>query len=221
MLRKLLIVLVLAVVTGAALVERSEAQLAVFDHQVEIHGFGGYVWSSSQSYASPQPPNGIGSGDLDFKSSPWWGIAVDINLPQGAMVELLYTRQDTDLTNKPNGIGPTETLTGAAVEFYHVGGVYHRYSTGKVFPFTSFTLGGTRYVLDGARDDTWKFSVTLGLGAKIHVNERLGIRAQARLPWTFTNMGAGLGFGTGGVSLGVGGSGIVGFDLSGGLFLML
>ena len=216
--RKLLIISTLAVLAGAAFVERSEAQMAVFDHQVEIHGFGGYVWSSSQSFAAPAP---IGSGDLDFKSSGWWGVAVDINLPQGAQVELLYTRQDTDLTLKSSGLGTTESIAGTAIEFWHVGGVYSRFSTGKVFPFTSFTLGGTRYIVDGAPDDTWKFSVILGLGAKVHVNERLGIRAQARLPWTFTNMGAGLGIGTGGVSLGVGGSGIVGVDLSGGLFLML
>jgi len=221
MLRTILIVSILAALAGTASVERSEAQVALFDHQVEIHGFGGYVWSSSQSFASPPPPNGIGSGDLDFKSSGWWGVALDINLPQGAQVELLYTRQDTDLVNKVNGIGPTETLASTAVEFWHIGGVYHRFSNSKVHPFTSFTLGGTRYILDGPIDDTWKFSVILGLGAKVHVNERFGIRAQARLPWTFTNMGAGLGFGTGGVSLGVGGSGIVGFDLSGGLFLML
>jgi hypothetical protein len=199
-----------------ALVSRSQAQLAVFDHKVEIHGFGGYVWSSSQSVVVNQTP-----GDLDLDSSGWWGVALDINLPVGTQLELLYTRQDTKLTFNSFPEGKRD-LNDEAVEFWHVGGVYTRFSQGKIYPFTSFTLGATRFINEsGPGDDVWKFSIILGLGAKVHVNDRLGIRAQARMPWTFVNTGVGLGFGTGGASVGVGGSGIVGFDVSGGLFLMI
>lgn len=218
MLRRSLMILSLAMLSVAtAFVPTARAQFAVFDHQVEIHGFGGYVWSSSQSVSYQQ-----NVGDLDLESSGWWGVAVDITLPAGTQAELLYTRQDTELTfnSFPDG---KRTLNKEAVEFWHVGGVYTRFSNGNVYPFTSFSLGGTRFInKDGIGDkDLWKFSIILGLGAKVLVNERLGIRAQARLPWTFVNTGVGLGVGTGGVSVGVGGSGIVGFDLSGGLFLML
>ena len=229
MIRKLLVVSMFAVLAGSsALVHSSQAQMNMFDHKIEIHGFGGYVWSSSQTISfapSTVPPTG--TGDLDLKSSPWWGVAVDINLPQGGQVELLYTRQDTDLTFKSGVPAVKEELGKVAAEFWHVGGVYTRFSNGKLYPFTSFTLGATRFMDKTANtagikaEDVWKFSLTLGLGVKAHLNERLGIRAQARMPWTFLTSGAGLGFGTGGVSVGVGGSGIVGFDLSGGLFLMI
>lgn len=219
MLRKLLFVITLAVIgSSAALVQPGHAQSvgAIFDHKVEVHGFGGYVWSSSAPIVLNATP-----GDIDLDSSPWWGIALDINLPvPGTQLELLYTRQDTDLTFK--SALRKETLGKIASEYWHIGGVYTRFAKGDIYPFTSFTLGTTRYILkDSSADDTWKFSVTLGLGVKAYVSERIGIRAQARLPWTFLNTGAGLGIGTGGVSVGVGGSGIVGIDLSGGLFLML
>jgi opacity protein-like surface antigen len=227
MFRKVLLVAMLTVIASSmALAPICQAQMAIFDHKLEIHGLGGYVWSSSQSISFQPPPQGLGTGDLDLKSSPWWGIAVDFNLPAGGQVELLYTRQDTDLTFK-NLAGITTDVGQIAAEFWHIGGLYTRFSRGKAHPFTSFTLGATRLIDKTTNageikvDDIWKFSLTLGLGVKAHLNERLGIRAQARMPWTFINSGAGLGFGTGGVSIGVGGSGIVGFDLSGGLFLML
>jgi len=216
--RTLVVVAALLGLMLTAMAPRSEAQLAVFDHKAEIHGFGGYVWSSSQSVTYNGTP-----GDLDLESSGWWGVALDFNLPAGAQAELLYTRQDTKLTYK-SFPGGKQTLNKEAVEFYHVGGVYTRFSNGNVYPFTSFTLGATRFLNKEATlgdKDVWKFSIILGLGVKAHVNERFGVRAQARMPWTFVNTGVGIGVGTGGASLGVGGSGIVGFDLSGGLFVML
>ena len=216
MFRKVLFVLTLVVIgSSSALVQTGHAQSpgALFEHKVEFHAFGGYIWSSGRA-ANVNGQN----GDIDLESSEWLGFALDITLPvPGTQLELLYTRQDTNLLFKPN-VGITETLSPIIAEFWHIGGVYSRFAKGKVVPFTSFTLGTTRYIVDTRGvDDSWKFSIALGAGVKAYLNEKLGIRAQIRMPVTF--LSTGIGIGTGGLS--VGGSGIFGFDISGGVFLAL
>ena len=106
MFRKCLFVLTLvAIGNSAVLVQTGHAQSpgALLEHKVEIHGFYGYIWSSGRAATY----NGQ-SGDIDLESSEWFGVALDITLPvPGTQLELLYTRQDTDLLFKPH-VGAVE-----------------------------------------------------------------------------------------------------------------
>ena len=194
-------------------------------HMLEITGYYGYAWTWSQDVTITYTNAPAISGSIDFKDSPYFGVGVDITARPGLQIQLLYTRQDTDLTFRVNRRDPTEDLTSATIEYWHIGGVGGR-RLDKVMGFTSFTLGGTHYNWDEAADsvigpisagDNWRFSIILGLGAKYFASERVGLRFDARLPMTFT--GGGLAFGTGGV--GVVGTGIVQFTVSGGLFIAL
>jgi hypothetical protein len=93
-----------------------------------------------------------------------------------------------------------------ATEYYHIGGLYEIETGGAAMPFTSMTLGATRFAPDsGLYDSEWKFSAALGLGIKIPVGERFGIRFQARMLIPFLWASGGLWCGTGGCSVGVGG----------------
>jgi len=174
----------------------------------EIIPLGGYVWTISQSTTY----NARG-GDADFESGGFFGIAVDINLMPGIQPRLLYRRQDTKLTFK--SAGTTDDLGDIAVEYWHVGVVKAIMKKDNVLPFTSITLGGTRFAHDSG--DEWKFSVILGVGAKVYINEKIGLMVAGEMPWTFTN--AFLGIGTGGLS--IGGSGIIQFDIAAGLIISL
>jgi hypothetical protein len=174
----------------------------------EIIPMGGYVWTTSQSATYTN----VG-GDVDLKNSNFYGIALDINVMPVMQFRLLYRRQNTEATFKR--VGGTDNLGDIAVEYWHVGVVKAVKKTEKAMPFTSFTLGGTRYVGDN-RDD-WKFSVILGLGAKVYLNDRLGLMVTGQLPFTFTNTF--LGIGTGGVSLG--GSGVVQLDVAAGVMISI
>ena len=176
-------------------------------HKFEIIPMYGYTWTVSQSATY----SGFG-GDLDFKNSDFWGIAIDINTKPGVQARLLYRRQDTKLTWKQIGI--TEELGDVAVEYWHVGAVGGMVK-GNMMPFTSLTLGGTRYVTD--LEDNWKFSIILSIGAKVHLNDRIGLMVAGQMPYTFTD--AFLGIGTGGVS--IGGYGIVQFDVVAGLIIKI
>ena len=176
-------------------------------HRLDIIPMIGYVWTVSQDGTY-----GGSGGDLDFENSEFWGLAVDINAHPAAQLRLLYRRQDTKLTFKSGGV--TEDLGDLDVEYWHIGAV-KGITKGKVKPFSGVTLGGTRYVYDGG--DDWKFSAILGVGAKIYLNEKIGIMVAGNMPFTFTD--AFLGLGTGGLS--VGGTGIVQFDLGAGLVIAL
>jgi hypothetical protein len=174
----------------------------------EIIPMGGYVWTVSEggTYAGR-------NGDFDFKSGGYWGIAVDINLRPGLQPRLLYRRQNTEVTFK--SAGTTETLGDMAVEYWHVGIVKAVKMQNNVMPFTSFSLGGTRYDTD--TEDSWKFSVLLGIGAKVYLNDKIGLMVAGQMPFTITD--SFLGIGTGGLSLG--GTGIAQFDLTAGLVIRL
>jgi hypothetical protein len=178
------------------------------DHKLEIIPEYGYVWTVSRSATY----NGNG-GDLDLKSSPFWGVAVDINAKPGVQARLLYRRQDTQLTWK--SLGTTEELGDAGVEYWHIGGIGGM-TNNNVMPFTGLTLGATRYFADGVEDE-WKFSIILSIGAKVYLNERIGLMVSGQMPYTFTD--AFIGIGTGGLSLG--GYGIAQFDVLAGLIIML
>jgi hypothetical protein len=187
-------------------------------HQFEITPFGGYSWTFARRVSIGPPVDA--TGDLDIKSSPFWGIEVDVTLQPGAQLALLYTRQDTDLTFKPTPGGVKRDVTGMSVEYFHIGGV-GGVKQGNILPFGMITLGATRFAYDtvGA-DDIWKFSVILGFGAKIYASDLIGLRIQGRLPFTFVSGGAGIGCGFNGCYATVGGSGIAQFDVSAGLMIM-
>jgi opacity protein-like surface antigen len=176
--------------------------------RLDIIPMGGYVWTLSRNASY-----NLNSGDVDLKSGGYFGVAVDIYAVPYMQVRLLYRRQDTQLTFKRGG-GISETLGDLAVEYWHIGAV-KGIQQGNILPFSTFSLGGTRFAYDGG--DNWKFSILLGLGAKVHLNDRIGIMVSGQMPLSFTD--AFVGVGTGGVSLG--GTGITQFDVTGGLVITL
>jgi opacity protein-like surface antigen len=184
-------------------------------HRIEILGYGGYMWTGSLDawYGSY-------SGELDVKDSGFWGIEADINVRPGAQLVLGYSRQDSKMTFGYNSAKLAEG--DVAIEYWQIGGM-SGVQKGKVMPFGMFTLGGTRVIPNwgGAdSDDVWKFSIVFGLGAKIYLNEKIGLRIQGRMPWTIVDGGAYMGCGGGGCYTSFGGSGIIQGDVSGGLFVM-
>lgn len=178
------------------------------EHRLEVIPMYGYAWTVSQSATY----NSVG-GDLDIKSGTWWGIAVDVNSTPWAQLRLIYRRQESALTFKQAGV--TQDLGELDVEYYQIGGL-KGLPQGNVKPYSGLSLGATRYVANSG-EDNWKFSIIISLGAKIYLNDRIGLMLGGDMPWTFTD--AFLGIGTGGLS--VGGTGIVQFDVVGGVMIML
>ncbi len=141
----------------------------LYDHKVEVNAYGGYLWTNSRSFSF----DGV-RGDLDIKSNPYWGLELDINVRDGMQIALLYNRQDSELTFKRNGTAIDEPITDISLEYVQAG-VVAGVRNGSTMPFTTFSLGATRMNPEDTNlEDTWKFSMILGLGVKHYLSERFG-----------------------------------------------
>jgi hypothetical protein len=194
----------------------SRSSYGWFTHRAEIIPYYGYVWTTGRQFSSPTGP-----GTVDLQSSDMFGVLVDINVRPGGFFELGYQRQNTGLTFK-GGFPPiSEKLTDMAVEYYQIGGV-GGVKNDNIFGFTKFTLGATRYApKEPGFSDDWRFSIVLGLGAKMYVNERLALRVEGDMPFTVFSGGAGIGIGPGGGYVSLGGSGIAQWQVFGGVCVLL
>ncbi len=217
-----LIALMLTIATAPAWAQyrreprgRSSGSSSQPDHRIEILGYGGYLWSGSiDAWYGNQ------SGELDLADGAIWGIEADVTVRPGSQLVLLYHRQDTELTFKYRGID--YAAGNLAVEYWQIGGM-GGVQRGNIMTFGMFTVGGARLIPDVSgvqNDDVWKFSVLFGLGAKVYINDRIGLRVQGRMPWIILDGGAAVSVGSGGAYTSFGGSGIVQGDVSGGLFVM-
>lgn len=203
-----------ALLLSAALAAPAAAQYNNWDHRGELHVYGGYSWTTSRDVAY-----GVDAGDIDIKSSGFWGVALDLNVRSGGQLELLYNRQESKLTYRPIA-QPTQEVTDMTVEYWQIGGL-QGVLQGQVLPFGSLSLGATHYSFsDPSIESTTKFSMIFGVGAKAYLNDRVGVRVQGRIPFTFLSSGGSVGCGPAGCYTTIGGSGIMQIDVSGGLFLM-
>lgn len=172
--------------------------------KVELSAFGGYQWATD-TYTS--------GGYLDTKDGVNFGGALDFTVQRDLQLELLYIYFDTQTqfrSQNPYSYSSSQ-YTDLGVHFMQIGYV-KGYKKGNIEPFGAFTLGavlftpGTFVFENGTKitpSDTWRFAMTFGGGAKIFLNDKLGIRLQARLLVPVYFAGAGMYVGTGGSGVAV------------------
>jgi hypothetical protein len=179
---------------------------------IELTGMYGYQYGGSLDHYK---------GKLDIMDSDNMFFSVALPIRYGMMVELSYLRQNTSLSLKEYGTNITSRLTDLALEYYQIGTI-KGIPMGKVVPFGQFSLGATRFHAGNTQySDTWTFSITLGLGAKIHINDRFGLRLQANMLIPMRFSGAGFWFGTGGASAGITADGFFQGNVMGGIFFKI
>lgn len=214
--RKALLVALFAI---AALCAAPRVQASEHTTRFEITPFGGYAWTMSREVYYNA---GFNFNRIDIEDSEFWGVALDANVKGGdAQVELLYRRQDSELTVSGGGLG-TQKVADVGVEYYQIGGL-SGVRRDNLMGFGGMTLGATRLVYDenGFEDDIWKFSMIFMLGAKSYINDRVGLRVQGSLPFTLISGGGSLGCGSGGCYTTVGGEGVGQLDISAGLIIQM
>jgi opacity protein-like surface antigen len=132
----------------------------------------------------------IRGGKLNFEGSQNIGIFVDLNIWTGAQLELLWTRQDTKVTLSDSSGAHVADLFDAAIDYLQVGAQLGA-KKGRAFTFTCVGLGLSHFNPKGVDvADSWKFSVSVGIGSEIYVTERLGMRIHGRLLPTFLSAGS-------------------------------
>ncbi len=125
----------------------------------------------------------IRSGKADIKSSPVYGIALDVFVNPEWQFEAFYSRQDTEFTVKESPpFGPSFKYFDVSVEYFQGGFLYEFDSQKSVRPFLLVGLGATRFDPKPAElSSEWRFSIVGGGGVKLFVSEHIGFRFQGNL----------------------------------------
>lgn len=193
--------------------------------QVEIGGFGGWLWTGS-----------IPAWYQDIKVSDVgnYGVTAGYQVHDEMIVEFEWnhtnntaTFREYDLSGRPTGDPVNMPLT---LNYYMLGFNYLVTQNEPVVPYGLVNLGVLHTQSEGStsiasQSNTW-FTAGLGGGLRYYLNDRIGIRLQARLllPMQFGGVGFGCGIGTGGGGCGAGVStytNIIQGDFTGGIILKL
>ncbi len=204
---------------AAGLVALLLPAIAAAQARIEVSPFGGYMFGGKMRFYE---------GDLKINDNASYGLALDIEVAPNTKLELFWSQMSTEarFVGKYSYDYLTTPPFDVSVGYIQVGSL-REINYDNIRPFGVFTLGAA-YFLPGTNtgevryDDTWKFSVTLGGGAKIWLSDRVGIRLQGRLMLPMFWGGVGFTVGTGGSGFSVGaGTAMVQGDFTGGLIIAL
>jgi len=190
---------------------------------VELSPFGGYMFGGSYKFYE---------GKFKINDAANYGIAADFKVARDTKIELMWTQMNTTAQFQPY-YGYDYLATNKFdmnVGYIQIGSV-RELELDNVHPFGVFTLGTTYFIPKNVQfadysysnlQSSWKFSVTMGAGAKIWFSDRVGIRLQGNLMLPMFWGGAGFTVGTGGSGFTVGaGTSMVQGSFIGGLIFAL
>ena len=164
------------------------------------YAYGGSVWDS------------VHENDYSFDASLAYGGAINFSISQSWRFEVLYSRQETQLSGE--GLSPAFDVT---IERY-LAGFQEEKGEGNIRWFGTFWLGATRFVpgLSGYDAET-RFGGGVGLGVKSFFSKNVGLRLEARGFYTLVKGEGGVFCVNGNCLFAFSGSGLWQGDLSGGL----
>ena len=122
--------------------------------------------------------------DLEARDSEAFGVTFGIPLSPWAQIELLASRQRTELEYDDGLFGGNLGVADFDVSYYHVGGLF-QWGNGQVHPFFVASLGVANLNPDvpGTSAEN-KFSGSIGGGVKIFFTDNIGLRLEGRGFWT-------------------------------------
>jgi hypothetical protein len=187
--------------------------------QVEIAPFGGYMFGGSLSFYE---------GKLNLKDNADFGVSLIVpDVKFATDLEISYSRMDGSAEFISYDLGFRDRSFDLSTNYFQIGALKNFGTDERLQPFGSFSLGATLFSpKESDLSDTWRFSVTLGLGTKIFFTDRVGIILRGRLmmPMYFGGVGGWCGIGTGGSGCGLSLNGyatIFQGDFTGGLVFKL
>ncbi|MCZ6917675.1 MAG: hypothetical protein O7I93_12930 [Gemmatimonadetes bacterium] len=148
----------------------------------------------------------VRDGDVRIPSELVYGGLLNVPLSSGAMLELMYSRQETILELK-EFTGIKRTLFDMTVHYAQIGAVYEAVRSPGTKAFGVLTAGATIFdPKEAGTGSEWRFSFAGGLGGKKFFSPRVGLRADARLQFTFISSAGSAWCGAGGCVVGLSGT---------------
>lgn len=126
-----------------------------------------------------------GDGSFDFGDSNAYGLILDITANANGQWEVLYARQETDLSG--GAAFDDDPLLNLDIEHYHFGGTY-LFDGESTRPFVALTVGLARLDPEtpGLGAESY-LSASLGGGVQFRADKRVGVRLEGRVFATFVD----------------------------------
>lgn len=165
---------------------------------IEILPFAGYMFGGSVNFYQ---------GKLKITDGLDYGGSLIIPIREIVDLEINYTGMQGEARFQvyPGYPDYSSETTKMSTNYFQIG-VLKALSlqNPKIRPFGSFSVGATLFSLNDYTD-TWRFSITAGLGAKFMLSDHIGIMLRGRfmMPMTFGGVGGYCGIGTGGSGCGL------------------
>jgi hypothetical protein len=167
------------IILGLSLLALSTPVLAEDVRVFEVTPYGGYRWGGEID-ASSTPVFNV-NGDIDSAGS--YGIRFDFFVWKNLQIELLASRQSTDLVDDQGLFGADTLLSEIDVSYYHAGVIW-QWENSRIKPYVGGTFGVARLEIDTPRSSDERFSGSIGGGAKMYFNDHVGVRFDGRFFWT-------------------------------------
>jgi len=186
---------------------------------IEVVPHAGYMFGGSVNFYQ---------GKLKLSDGLDYGLSIVIPIREVVDLEIFYTGMQGEARFQvyPGYPDYSDEKTGISSNYFQIG-VLKAISINnpKIKPFGSFSAGATLFSLNDYTD-TWRFSITAGLGIKIMFTNHLGVMFRGRfmMPMTFGGVGGYCGIGTGGSGCGLSVNGYaqpLQGDFNGGLIIKL
>lgn len=118
--------------------------------------------------------------DVDIEDSESYGVTFDIPLSSSLQLELMASRQESQLEYDRGLFDEERTLGDITVDYYHAGLLW-QWGAGQAVPFFVVSGGVTRLDPEWIGGDVeTRPSMSLGGGVKVFVNDNLGFRFEGR-----------------------------------------
>jgi hypothetical protein len=119
-------------------------------------------------------------GRLQLQASPAWGGLLSYRASDGALVEVMYSQQSTELGLR-QAVGTSEPLFDVVVRYVQAGARY-RGSTSWAAPHLAFTVGFSNLDPQSAgREQEWGWTAGGGAGVTLPPRAPLAVRVDARV----------------------------------------
>lgn len=189
--------------------------------QVELSGYGGWLWTGSiylPSYSGYYDGQDAKATDMGN-----YGARIGFRMPTHVIAEFDWTHTNFDFEYRD--IYGEKAVVPVSANYYLAGGV-REMQEGPTTPYGIFNIGAVNFKNTESGDNATYFATGFGFGVKHFFNDKIGIRLQARLliPMMFGGgyFGCGVGTAGGGCSSGAYSySTLLQGDFTGGIVLKL
>jgi len=146
---------------------------------VEISPFFAYRWDGDIDWADD-----VFDDNVETDGGEAYGLRVDIPINRSLQVELLASRQPSELVARGGLFQPDHRISDVDIDYYHVGLVW-QWGLGQLQPFVVASAGIGRLVPDApGLEAEERASASLGGGVKLFLGQHLGFRFEGRGFWT-------------------------------------